>query len=173
MNVVLHRKYMLRGSKVLIIILVVSVCFGVLWYFYNQKVYKIDSMSKLTFNAVVVDNAGSYVGKEITWLGQISGNSQIDGIKFNIIDQDHKVSSDNNWFWAIPPDFPTSAEINGQWAVYMLSRFGNIDNNQIVRDRDFFLVTGLLEKSDCTFYDGGSSCIPQVIVKKIELVNNK
>lgn len=115
-----------------------------------------------------------YVGKIISWTGKISNLSQIDGVKFWIIDDQHQpnITTDNDWFWAIPNDNPPADIKHGEWVTYMLKRYGNIDISSIDRDNDIFLIKGKLLELDCTFYDSDTTttapCIPNVEVENIK-----
>ncbi len=110
---------------------------------------------KLSYNSVINDKSKSYLGKEITWRGQISNLSQIDGIKFWIIDNNHTIrtSSYNDWFWAIPKEIPTTSETNGNWPSYMLKKYGNLNIDDVIIESDTFTITGTLLELDCDFYD--------------------
>lgn len=127
-------------------------------------------ISNLSYSSVVSDKTKSYVGKQVAWKGKIATNlSQIDGIKFWVVDKQHQpnTKTNNAWFWSVPADWPTSDDTNGAWVTYMLKRYGNIDASKINPDSDVFLITGKFLELDCTFYDNGP-CIPNLEVEKIE-----
>lgn len=132
--------------------------------------------TKPTFLDVVQTNCEKhpYIGKIISWMGKISSLSQIDGIKFWIIDDQHQpnIKTDNSWFWAIPDNNPSAEITHGKWVTYMLKRYGNIDINSVDSDNDIFLIKGKLLELDCTFYDNTlattAPCIPNVEVENIK-----
>lgn len=126
-------------------------------------------INNLTYSTVVSDKTNAYICKRVAWNGKIATNlSQIDGIKFLIIDAQHPVdSTTTDWFWSVPVDWPTSNDANGAWVTYMLRHYGNIDASKINPDKDVFLITGKLLELDCTFYDN-RQCIPNIEVERIQ-----
>lgn len=106
----------------------------------------------------------------------VNGNvSQINGIKFYIVDEQHVVDrwKEHEWFWA--GDDGTTHNVGEVLKKYS----PKADNQKISTDErngeEIFLVNGKLDPNDCGYYDpdkdGKPICIPNVSVEKIEVVN--
>lgn len=133
------------------------------------------SCTSFTFNNLALNQCNNYKGVSVQWKGVISNKSQLDGIKFWIIDSIHQKDKwqEYDWFWAVPSDLEEIGQLNdGDWVKYMLNRFGNINSQKVIYGQDIFLITGTLEDSDCNYYGGGNACIPQIIVQNIKLIND-
>jgi len=113
-------------------------------------------------------------GKEVIWNGQIAyGLSQIDGIKFWIVDSSHPTTIKREgyeWFWAIDSDtwvLPESA--HGRWATYLITKFVG---EAPCEDKCIYQVRGKVVSLDCTFYDeslyGKQVCMPNVEIESIK-----
>jgi len=109
-------------------------------------------------------------GEEIRWEGAFCGLSQIDGIKLCFLDDEG--GTDNldiyNWFWGLPEVVPSVEEHGGEWASWMLKKYGNIDADTLTGD-EVFVVTGTFVFNDCNFYDGKDICIPNILVTDIAI----
>lgn len=119
----------------------------------------------------------SHLGSEIAWKGKIASRySQIDGIKFCIVDDGHvnpDVHSDCEWFWAIPKELATKydptnkSDWTGNWNKYVFDKYSEIEYDKIISENDTFLVTGIIEDIDYGA-DGLNRPVPNIVVTKIE-----
>jgi len=110
------------------------------------------------------------VGEIVQFEGEFCGLSQISGIKLCFVDGEYSAANLDwrLWFWGIPEIDPEIDEYKGQWAVWMLKEFGDIDADNLIGD-EVFIVTGKYVFDDCTFYDDRDICIPNVEVTNIEI----
>ena len=124
-------------------------------------------------------------GGKVEWFGAITGLSQVDGIKFWILDNEHPVSAQGqyDWFWAIPSLEVVSSMFNekpeagqskftGDWVAFMLERYGGIAKEDIDYN-GIYKITGIFDGGDCSYYEqkdpaGNQVCIANVVVEKIE-----
>lgn len=155
----------------------------------NSFVYNIDSNIEITYKfATDIKNINARGGK-VEWLGMISDRSQIDGIKFWILDEEHPVSTWNyyEWFWAIPKWEDVENLFNekkengklkfvGDWVTYMMEHYGNITENDVDYN-GIYKIIGSFDGADCTFYEqkdkkDNQVCIANVIVEKIEKIGS-
>ena len=114
----------------------------------------------ITYNEVVNSNSedfdNEYYGKIISWDACISHYySQITGIKFCVVDDDHKnVIYDEpcDWFWAMSDDdqvmsaddIKFNPNWDGHWVPYILNHFNvSFDRKDIYYD-DLYTVTGAI-----------------------------
>lgn len=163
------------GIILMVTALILPITISIYLVFYTNKVIPIFSVTPgLDYNTVVNNFKKTYIGKEVSWAGKISNLSQIDGIKFWIVDDQHRPNATtyNDWFWALPADLPTVETTHGKWVTYMLRRYGNIDANSINGDNDVFLIKGKLLFLDCDFYNNTPTtpapCIPNLEVENIQ-----
>ena len=78
----------------------------------------------LDYSTVVNDKSNGYVGKTVQWRGVIAGLSQLDGIKFWVVDKNHTSFDDSyhDWFWAVPDDLLSldTEQTHGAWVLIRL-----------------------------------------------------
>ena len=146
----------------------------------------------LTFDMVASSKNNEYKGKPVNWQGMINTSaSQIDGIKFYILDSEHSVHSwkQSDWFWAIPND--NGGANNGDWVSYMLKRYGTVKgavdkggnsgssfydpeggvkDSGIDPEKQIFEIRGSVHENDCDFMfnDDKIHCIPNIEVESIK-----
>ncbi len=142
------------------------------------ELYKTDYNGH-SYNDLAVPEANKFKGQTIELTGLLATNlSQIDGVKFWILDKDHNY--DNNekyeWFWATtaqPEQLPT--KYNGSWTHYMFEKYAGLNSENIDFDKTAFTVKGKFLGQDCTFYNketfGKTVCIPNVAVESISLAS--
>ncbi len=166
---------MLSGSLMIVL--------GCYFYFHKTKEgeYFNYSVNSITYSEITRLDQGikSYKGREIKWRGKIASKySQIDGIKFCIIDDSHKnpdIYSECDWFWAIPKELATEkdssyqSDWNGNLVELMFKNYSNIDYDKINSEKDEFIITGKLDSLD-TEVDYFNRVIPSIEVTKIEKV---
>lgn len=115
-----------------------------------------------------------YEGRTIEWRGKISTNySQITGIKFCVIDSDHKdadIDKPCDWFWATSADIANAddTKINpswdGKWVNYILNHYGvKFDSSKRFYD-EVYTVKGKINGIDCGVDD---KCVPDVEIISI------
>lgn len=113
-----------------------------------------------------------YEGKKIQWRGKISAYySQITGIKFCIIDDNHTevdINKPCDWFWASSKETKnadiTSINPNwdGLWVNYILNYYKVDFNKNSNFYNDIYTIKGIINGIDCS----GDRCIPD-----IEIIN--
>ncbi|MBU4347254.1 hypothetical protein KJ586_00030 [Patescibacteria group bacterium] len=121
-----------------------------------------------------------YRGKNVQWMGRVANRySQIDGIKFCIIDDKHKNAdsrADCDWFWLFPVNLATEnsperqTNWDGFWPSYMFKTYSGLNPEKIDWDKDTFLIYGEIEDIDLGV-DGLNRPIPTIIATKIEKIN--
>lgn len=153
-------------NKTIIIIFIFSLVIVSLVY-----TIKKNDISNLSYNEISNAENDNFKNKIIQWEGIFCGQSQINGIKLCIIDDKHHVDNlnKNEWFWGIPQIEPSVDEHKGNWATWMLKKYGNINSDNLNGD-EIFIVTGKFVFSDCDFYN--NTCIPNIEVIKIEIKQN-
>jgi len=126
-------------------------------------------------------------GVTVQWQAKIASRySQIDGIKFCIVDDKHpkeKVDGykDCDWFWLIPENLATEASPeyqvgwDGSWPNYMFKTYSTINPSEVDWDNDIFLITGKIDRPYSVDFgvDYLNRPIPVVVAIKIERVNKK
>jgi len=156
---------MLVMKKIIFICIAALVLFGAGCEDNNSS----NQAPSLPVNDVLIPARDELKGEIVQFEGVFCGLSQIDGIKLCFLDDEN--STDNldlrNWFWGIPEIFPSADEHKGEWAIWMLKEFGDIDADNLTDD-EIFVVTGKHVFDDCGFYDDGT-CIPNVEVERIEV----
>lgn len=101
-----------------------------------------------------------YKGEKIKWLGKISRYySGINGIKFCIIDDEHKnidTTQPCDWFWAFAKELMSADDISvnpnwdGSWVDYTLNYYGA--NNEDPMNQ-IYEVEGSINGIDCGVHD--------------------
>lgn len=115
----------------------------------------------------------TYKNAVIEWRGKISAYySQITGIKFCIIDDDHQEVDINNpcdWFWAFADeligadDLTKNPNWDGKWVNYILNYYEvPFDKNGLFYN-DVYTIRGKINGIDCAI---GNKCVPD-----IEIIN--
>lgn len=122
-----------------------------------------------------------YKGQEVKWRGKISNKyTQIDGIKFCILDDKHvnpDVNADCDWFWATPKELATDddpslkPDWDGYWNKFVFKKYSDIDYNKIDYKNDVFLIIGIIDSID-TGVDYNERPIPNIEIIRIEKVNS-
>ncbi len=150
---------------------------GIVFLFIFFLIFKFLSFN-LSYDKVADRNQKNYVGKTVSWKGKIAIDlSQIDGVKFWIIDDRSTISDTkyDRWFWVVPEYEPTVAETNGLWVSFMLKKYGNLDIKDIDVKNDIFLINGILAESDCDFLTNSNldqqHCVPNVSALSIKKIN--
>ncbi len=139
----------------------------------------------LTYNDVInskietIDNKDYYQSSLkdslISWQGKISAYySQITGIKFCIIDDEHPevgINKPCNWFWAFANNFMGADDLtknpnwDGKWVNYILNYYEvPFDKNNNFYD-DVYTIQGKINGIDCGV---DNKCVPD-----IEIINIK
>jgi len=121
-----------------------------------------------------------YRGKNVRWKAKIASRySQIDGIKFCIIDDSHQnvdTHSNCDWFWLFPNNLATenSPEAlvgwDGYWPKYMFKTYSGLNPEKIDWDKDVFLISGEVEDIDLGI-DYFDRPVPTIVATKIEKIN--
>ncbi len=154
-----YRIYTILGVVILIIVLALTY----LLYGNNESI----KYSKvITLNDKSIE---SYVGREVKWQAKISNYyTQISGIKFCIIDSDHKnvdIDKPCDWFWATAKDLMnvdnTSKNPNwsGDWVNTVLEHY------KVDFDKDaVYTVRGKVNGLDCGVDD---KCRPDIDIVSI------
>lgn len=143
--------------------------------------------TKLSYNQVMDSKFGeganvdfyksSYKGQIIRWQAKISAHySQITGIKFCVIDKDHKnidIDEPCDLFWAFSGEVMDADIIeknpkwDGYWVDYILNYYKvPFDQNSRFYD-DIYTITGLVGDFDCGIAE---KCVPNIDI--ISIVNN-
>ena len=126
----------------------------------------------VSFNDVL--NSDEYIGDVISWQAKISSYySQISGIKFCIVDEDHQnvdIDKPCDWFWALS-DATMNAdnlEINpnwdGHWVNFILNYYKVPFNEDLRFYNDIYTIKGIIYGIDCGMND---KCIPNVDIISI------
>ena len=146
--------------SLLIILLIIFFC--ILYSFITPPI---------SYNQVIDDTTNVFSNKIVNWQGVINKNSQINGIKFNIIDSEHTYGnwSDYDWFWAVPKEKDVKNKIISNWIEFTLNKYGNIKN---YNTNDIFLIKGKIINLDCTFYDY-STFNKKICLPNIEIISIK
>lgn len=150
-----------------------------------EVVKKISTTNKknLTYDDVInskietIDNKDYYQsslkGSVISWQGKISAYySQITGIKFCIIDDEHQEVDINNpcdWFWAFSDnlmgadDRAINPNWDGKWVNYILDYYRVPFNKNSIFYNDIYTIQGKINGIDC---GANNKCVPD-----IEIIN--
>ncbi len=186
---------MKRKQDVLITIIlfcVILVLVFICLFFYNNKandftvsksIEMIIVPGDLTYNDVVksMEKCGAlngfcetkYQGNEIEWQGKISAyHSQITGIKFCVIDDEHQdvnINKPCDMFWAFADELMDADIIainpswDGQWVKYILNYYNVPFDENSDYYNDVYTVNGTINGIDCAPTD---KCSPD-----IEIIN--
>lgn len=144
----------------------------------KESLKQISSDSKTSYNQVMGQKLvyisptiykNIYEGQVVEWKAKISSYySQITGIKFCVIDNDHQnvdIDKPCDWFWAYS-DAVMSAdnlEINpgwdGHWVNYILNYYKVSFNENARFYNDIYTIKGIINGIDCGVDD---KCIPNI-----------
>jgi hypothetical protein len=121
--------------------------------------------SNLTYNQVFNsakkrdESANIYIGKVIKWKAKISAYySQIDGIKFCVVDKDHlnvNIYESCDWFWAFSDGLMDGNNLeknpswDGHWVPYTLNYYSVPFNKNSRYYNDIYTVTGKIDGASC------------------------
>lgn len=160
-------------SRSKIIFFIVAIAVIILAMYVTRIIF---TKNQLTYNQVVSSKIESdktaYDGKTIIWQGKVSNYySQITGIKFCVIDQEHKNTDINkpcDWFWTSSDQIKDADNTavnpswNGDWVGYTLNYYkaGSYTNEE-----RFYQIEGRVNGLDCAVDD---KCVPD-----IEIINIK
>ncbi len=141
---------------------------------------------KLTYNQLMSDkleksDTPGYFntekkGQEIEWQAKISGNySQITGIKFCIIDDEHQdvdINQPCDMFWAFADELMDADNIainpdwDGDWVKYILNYYNVPFDENTNYFNDIYTVRGIVNGIDCAPSDKCSPDIEIISIKK-------
>lgn len=143
-----------------------------------------DSPIPITYNQVMDSKFGearnvdfyksSYEGQIIKWQAKISAYySQITGIKFCVIDNDHKnidIDKPCDLFWAFSGDvidadnIETNPNWDGHWVDYILNYYKIPFNKNLRFYDDVYTITGVVGDFDCGIAE---KCVPNIDIINI------
>jgi len=120
--------------------------------------------SDLTYNQVV-NLKDKSIKQEIIWYGKVATDlSQIDGIKFWIIDKEH--TNKEKWFWSYDEDTQQlPQEASGNWVNYTLNKYVGISDHN---EDTIFEIKGEVINIDC---DVAEYCVPNVRLSEINYMS--
>lgn len=150
--------------------------------FNSKKSDNVQGSAKINNNYTYADlsksEAATLVGQTVELNGRLATNlTQIDGVKFWVVDNAHDPSSnaEYEWFWATtaqPEQLPD--QYSGSWTKFMFEKYAGLNSDTLNFDKATFLIKGEFIGPDCSFYDqavfGKVVCIPNVAVESIELI---
>ena len=174
----------MKISKTSILIIIIFSLFLVaVWQFFYNKNTNLTSQEKQemiisnnpTFNQVLESKENEYKNIQIIWNAKISKYySQITGIKFCVLDSDHKEIDTNkqcDWFWASSKEtenadaYSMNPNWNGNWVNYILNNYQALPSNKSDIYNQIYQITGRVNGIDCGVDE---KCHPD-----IEIINIK
>lgn len=182
-------------KKYFTIILLIVIAFLVFYFLYinkeNNNVNQVEIKSGysgatqnqvLTYSDVIdkgaltTEKESIYNGREIKWQGKIANYSQISGVKFCIVDEEHinpDIHSACEWFWVYPEEeYDARSDWDGNWVKAVFKNYSNVDYDKIISEQDTFLITGVIDGID-DGVDWLSRPVPNIKLTKIEAVEKE
>jgi hypothetical protein len=152
----------------------------------EQKVDYLRILDSLSYNDVlnskIIDGnkydyyKSQYEGEMVEWSGKISSYySQITGIKFCIIDDEHQnvnINKPCDMFWAFSEDLMGADDLSvnpdwdGNWVPYILNYYNVPFDENADYFNDIYIVKGIVNGIDCTPSDKCSPDIDIISIRK-------
>lgn len=176
----------MKSKRLLILLLIITPLLLVAsWQFFYKQRSKEIIQKNISFNQVVDSKTNEtssdyyeskYKNEEIVWNGKISGYySQITGIKFCIVDEDHKevdINKPCDWFWAFSEklidadDTKINPNWDGLWVNYILNYYKVPFDKNTSFYNDIYTITGTINGVDCGI---NNKCHPDIEIINIKI----